>query len=122
MAIASGFRRPGRKMTPEEVKEKVRENRLRRVLARRWAYSLVKSRRRDPQALDYGRYRIVDENNCLVAGNLYGRPSSMSLEDVEAWIEKGKFIEVSIGVEEVEVGPIEVLVKGKKKARVRRTK
>jgi hypothetical protein len=36
---------------------KVRENRLRRM-AERQALRLVKSRRRDPLAVDYGKYRI----------------------------------------------------------------
>ena len=36
---------------------KVRENRLRRM-AERQGLRLVKSRRRDPLAVDYGRYRI----------------------------------------------------------------
>jgi hypothetical protein len=36
---------------------KVRENRLRRM-AERQGLRLVKSRRRDPLAIDYGRYRI----------------------------------------------------------------
>ena len=89
MALRRHFNRPGRKLTPEEVKEKVRENKTRRILARRWGYRLMKSRRRDPQALDYGCYWIMNENNCLVAGDLCGRPD-MTLEDVEAWIEPKK--------------------------------
>jgi hypothetical protein len=36
---------------------KVRENRLRRM-AERQGYRLVKSRRRDPLAVDFGRYRV----------------------------------------------------------------
>ena len=36
---------------------KVRENRLRRM-AERQGFRLVKSRRRDPLAVGYGRYRI----------------------------------------------------------------
>jgi hypothetical protein len=35
------------------TEQKVRENRLRRVAERR-GYRLTKSRRRDPEALDYG--------------------------------------------------------------------
>lgn len=38
-----------------ETSEKVEENRLRRVAARR-GYELHKSRRRDPKASDYGKY------------------------------------------------------------------
>jgi hypothetical protein len=69
-------------MTPE----KVRENRLRRM-AERQGLTLVKSRRRDPRALDYGCWMIVDaETNGVVAGTeVAGRPS-MDLDDVEAWL------------------------------------
>ena len=64
-----------------DVQEKVRENRLRRVLDRR-GLGLRKSRRRDPEALDYGNYWIIDPIlNCLVDGGEWG----MSLDDVEAW-------------------------------------
>jgi hypothetical protein len=40
-----------------EASEKVRENRVRRMLARQ-GYKLSRSRRRDPRALDYGQYVI----------------------------------------------------------------
>ena len=40
-----------------ENAEKVRENRLRRM-AERQGFRFVKSRRRDPFAVDFGRYRI----------------------------------------------------------------
>jgi hypothetical protein len=43
--------------TPNETK--VRENRLRRVAARR-GLRLTKSFRRDPHALDYGLFALVD--------------------------------------------------------------
>ena len=49
-----------------DVKEKVRENRLRRMADRR-GYALEKSRRRDPDAVTYGTYQLVDANtNTLV--------------------------------------------------------
>jgi hypothetical protein len=38
--------------------DKVRENRLRRM-AQRQGMRLIKSKRRDPRALDYGRYWLV---------------------------------------------------------------
>jgi hypothetical protein len=38
--------------------EKVRENRLRRM-AKRQQLNLVKSRRRDPRAFDYGAYYLI---------------------------------------------------------------
>lgn len=69
--------------------DKVRENRLRRM-AERQGYMLQKSRRRDPRAIDYGGYMIVDPNaNAIVAGgemNGY----SMSLDEVQTWLESGR--------------------------------
>ncbi|HXJ24454.1 MAG TPA: hypothetical protein VNH17_02080 [Streptosporangiaceae bacterium] len=56
---------------------KVREGRLRRVLARR-GLALARSRRRDPGALDYGRYVISRD----------GQPvhEAAGLDDAEQWI------------------------------------
>jgi hypothetical protein len=48
------------------TQEKVRENRLRRMAARQ-GLQLVKSRRRDPRALDYGTYWLVDAAGVEVA-------------------------------------------------------
>lgn len=46
----------------------IQENRVRRM-ARRQGLRLVKSRRRDPRALDYGLYTLVDiESNATVGG------------------------------------------------------
>jgi len=62
--------------------EKVRENRLRRAAARQ-GLRLEKSRRRDPRALDYGTYQLVNPfNNTLVAGNL-NQGYGLTLDDVE---------------------------------------
>ena len=69
------------------TQEKVRENRLRRM-AERQGLRLVKSRRRDPRAIDYGLYTIVsDQTNTVVAGTerTTGRPE-FTLDDVEAWL------------------------------------
>jgi hypothetical protein len=64
--------------------EKVRENRLRRAAARQ-GLILRKSRRRDPRALDYGNYWLVDlAGNYLVAGG----ESGINLDDVEVWLTK----------------------------------
>ena len=67
--------------------EKVRENRLRRMAARQ-GLALRKSRRRDPRAVDYGTYWIIDPyRSVLVWGNTntgYG----LTLDDVEAWLTK----------------------------------
>jgi hypothetical protein len=63
--------------------EKVRENRLRRM-AERQGHQLVKSRRRDPRAYDYGRYWITDPaTKVIVAGHdRFG----MSLDEAEVWL------------------------------------
>ncbi len=42
--------------------EKVRENRLRRVADRR-GFRLVKSRSRDPRAVDFGLYALIDQRH-----------------------------------------------------------
>ena len=40
-----------------DTNAKIRENLARRMVTRR-GYKLIKSRRRDPRAVDYGRYRV----------------------------------------------------------------
>jgi hypothetical protein len=73
--------------------EKVRENRIRRA-AERQGLRLVKSRRRDPRAIDYGRYWLVlaegvqtadlsDDRRNLVAGPRTG----YSIDEIEALLE-----------------------------------
>jgi hypothetical protein len=51
--------------------EKVRENRL-RLAARRQGLALVKSRRRDPRAIGFGCYSLVDRWTTRVVGALPG--------------------------------------------------
>jgi hypothetical protein len=64
--------------------ERVRENRLRRM-AERQGYALKKSRRRDPRALDYGAWYVIDPLlNVMVAGG--NVPGGLSLDDVEAFL------------------------------------
>ncbi len=67
---------------------KVRENRLRRVAARQGCV-LMKSRRRDRRALDYGTYVLADaRTNALVASD----PASgggLSLDQVETYLSQG---------------------------------
>ena len=59
--------------------ENVRENRLRRM-AERQGYALRKWRTRDPRALTYGRYMLVEPNrNVLVSDE------RLSLDEVEDW-------------------------------------
>ncbi len=70
------------------MNEKTQENLIRRKLAR-MGYRLVKSRRRDRDALDYGCYEVVDvRTNFAVFGvGVMGLPSA-SLEEVKEWIEE----------------------------------
>lgn len=63
--------------------DKVRENRLRRVAERR-GYRLTKSRRRDPRAIDYGKYWITD----VKTGSPLTSAGGLSLDEIEAWIER----------------------------------
>ena len=58
--------------------EKVHENRLRRA-AERQGLRLVKSRRRDPRALDYGGYWLIDRSHLIVCGGDNGA----SLDEIE---------------------------------------
>jgi hypothetical protein len=62
--------------------EKVRENRLRRKAARQ-GLMLKKSRRRDPDALDYGGYLLCDISTGLIVAGSTAYPYSLSLDDVE---------------------------------------
>jgi uncharacterized Zn finger protein (UPF0148 family) len=65
--------------------EKVRENRLRRM-ADRQGLTLVKSRRRDPRALDFGRFMIVNkQTNTVEAGEL-DSPQALDLDEVERYL------------------------------------
>ncbi|VTZ27242.1 conserved hypothetical protein [Methylocella tundrae] len=65
--------------------DKVRENRLRRA-ADRQGYRLVKSRSRDPRAVDFGRYALVDaQTGGAVNPALADRwTCSWTLDEVEA--------------------------------------
>lgn len=68
------------------MNDRPREDRLRRM-ARDQGYWLTKIRRRDPQAPDYGRYRIVDpSSNTLPTGSVHDGNSSLSLDEVEKWL------------------------------------
>ena len=60
---------------------KTRENLVRRMLARQ-GYKLSKSRRRDPRALDYGRYTI---SRGAVTMNF------ASLDEAEQWARAGRY-------------------------------
>jgi hypothetical protein len=72
--------RPEAPSMTEEQNDKVRENRARRA-AERQGLLLKKSRRRDPRAIDYGTYMLVDAStNTIVAGE------RMYLDDVEKYL------------------------------------
>jgi hypothetical protein len=64
--------------------DKVRENRMRRM-AQRQLLRLEKSRRRDPRAVDFGGYMLVNDKNVPVLGaarNAY----EATLDEVEAYL------------------------------------
>lgn len=65
--------------------EKVQENRLRRK-ADRQGLRLEKSRRRDPQAIDYGRYRLVDARHNAVAFGAASFDFEATLEEIEDYL------------------------------------
>lgn len=67
--------------------EKIRENKLRRM-AERQGLRLVKSRRRDPRAIGYGGFMIVDQNNVVVAGEV-DSAKAMDLDAVEHYLTSG---------------------------------
>jgi hypothetical protein len=62
------------------VSERVRELRLRRM-AKRQGLALHKSRRRDPRAIDYGRYWLVDVRTNVLVG-----PETRDLDDIERYL------------------------------------
>lgn len=70
----------------EDQELKVRENRLRRK-AERQGLKLAKSRRRDPNAWDYGTYMLVDaRTNGLVMPDVAGRAYGYSLDEIEEYL------------------------------------
>ncbi len=76
-------------VTAKDLKEtelKVFENRIRRM-AERQGLRLVKSRRRDPRALDFGKYCLVDvATNVVVFGADSGR-MDVTLDRIAAYLE-----------------------------------
>ncbi len=70
-----------------DTSEKVRENRLRRM-ANRQGYRLVKSRSRDPYALDYGLYALYDVSTgfAVTEALVNGKTCSWGLDEVEDWL------------------------------------
>jgi hypothetical protein len=64
--------------------DKVRENRVRRA-AQRQGLALMKSRRRDERALDYGMYMLV---NVEINATVFSTPHWVDLDDVEEYLNK----------------------------------
>lgn len=65
------------------------ENRLRRV-ADRQGLKLMKSRSRDPRALDYGRYALIDlESGGTIHPMLIDRfACALTLDEVREWLKE----------------------------------
>jgi hypothetical protein len=64
--------------------DKVRQNRLRRAAARQ-GFKLVKSKRRDPRALDYSLWTIINtQNNTVEAGG----NERLSIDEVERFLNR----------------------------------
>lgn len=78
--------RDGSEQETHVSEDQVLENRLRRTLQRR-GYRLMKSRRRDVQAIDYGGYMIIDASMNAVVDGGSPYPYSMSLEQVVSWVD-----------------------------------
>jgi len=63
--------------------EKIRENRLRRM-ADRQRLDLVKSRRRDPLAVDHGTYALIDRDEQEIVAD------GLSFDEVEYHLREGR--------------------------------
>ncbi len=69
------------------TQEKVRENRLRRVAERR-GFTMSKSRRRDPEALDFGMWTLTRGKISGPSGTLpMQRATFHTLDAVEAFLD-----------------------------------
>ena len=75
----------------QNAKDKIRENRIRRM-AKRQGYELLKSRRRDPRAIGYRRYVLWDPHKeaVLVGGSTNPKTThdlfTATLDDLEAYL------------------------------------
>jgi hypothetical protein len=68
--------------------DKVRENRIRQMAARR-GFRVQKSRRRDPGAIGYGRFQLIDAaNNMIVLGSLRHEYDA-TLDEIESYLAEG---------------------------------
>jgi hypothetical protein len=78
--------------------EKARKNRIRRM-ARRQSLELVKSRRRDPQAWDYGTYQLINPKTKIIALQRFGWRvdgtwGGVGLDEVEQWLTTTKSVRI----------------------------
>ena len=64
---------------------KVRENRIRRMADRR-GYRLMKSRRKDPRGIGYGKYKVLDATTMKPVFGSKPDEYSATLDEVEAWL------------------------------------
>ena len=62
--------------------DKIRENRLRRA-AQRQELVLVKSRSRDPLAVDYGTYQLRDKSGKVILAGTVRGGFGLSLDQIE---------------------------------------
>jgi hypothetical protein len=65
--------------------DKIRENRARRA-AERQGLTLVKSRRRDPRALGYGRFMLTDSRTGAVVAQGSERGHGLTLDQIEDYL------------------------------------
>ena len=66
-----------------DTTEKVRENRLRRM-AERQGLRLMKTRRRDPRAYDFGTYMLIDaRTDGIVAAGAHETGYGLTLDEIE---------------------------------------
>ncbi|WP_409485137.1 hypothetical protein [Arsenicicoccus dermatophilus] len=73
---------------PSTTSTKVRENRVRRIAARR-GYVLSKSRRRDPEATDYSLWTVAEDDGTTVYATTnrgIERMQNVQLHHVEAFL------------------------------------
>jgi hypothetical protein len=85
--IASGIIRGINEVTMAKESLKVRENRLRRK-ADRMGYRLSRSRSRDPDAIDYGLYALLDLSTGGAVNPALAQRwvHSWTLDQIEEWL------------------------------------
>ena len=68
------------------MNQKVEESRLRRV-ADRQGYRLIKTRRRDPNAFDYGLYALIDpQHGGTIHPHFVNSPYALTLDEVREYL------------------------------------